>query len=299
MIVVVLMAANTIGAIPLMVALIKTALQNPVAAASFAQNPGDFSSLGVDSNVGLIMLLLPFMASLFAFVLLIKPVHGKSFSLVVNGTGKIRWGRFFTGAVVWLFLSGLYLFVFLRINPTNFTLNNTSGSLVILVIVSLLLFPFQASMEEVLFRGYLMQGFAVLVRNKWFPLILTSVLFGLLHAVNPEVKEYGFMTMMPHYIGFGLVFGIITILDDGIEVAMGAHSANNFFLSVMLTHRSSAMQTDAVYEQLSISPWLEFTGFVLMGILFILILKKLLGWETFKPLWSKIQTEQTHSEPVN
>jgi membrane protease YdiL (CAAX protease family) len=299
MIVVVLLAANTIGAIPLMIALIKTALQNPEAATSFAQNPGDFSILGVDSNVGLAMMLLPFMASLFAFILLVKPIHGKPFTLVVNGTGKIRWKRFFTGAIVWLVLSGVYLFIFLRIDPANFTLNNTSGTLVTLIIVSLLLFPFQASMEEVLFRGYLMQGFAVLVRNKWFPLIVTSVLFGLMHAVNPEVKEFGFLTMMPHYIIFGLVFGIITILDDGIEVAMGAHSANNFFLSVMLTHKSSAMQTDAVYEQLSISPWLEFTGLVLMGIVFILILKKLLGWVNFNPLWSKIQPKQVESQSVN
>ena len=299
MIVVVILAANTIGAIPLLVALAKTTLQNPEAAASFAKNPGDFSILGVDSNLGLVMMLLPFIASLFAFILLVKPIHGKPFTIIVNGTGKIRWRRFFTGAVVWLILSGLYLFIFLRIDPTNFTLHNTSGTLLVLIIVSLLLFPFQASMEEVLFRGYLMQGFAVLVRNKWFPLVMTSVLFGLLHAFNPEVKEFGFMTMMPHYIIFGLVFGIITILDDGIEVAMGAHSANNFFLSVMLTHKSSAMQTDAVYEQLSISPWLEFTGLVLMGILFILILKKLLGWDNFNPLWSKIQTKQVQSETIN
>jgi membrane protease YdiL (CAAX protease family) len=299
MIVVVILAANTIGAAPLLLVLIKTSLQNPEAAVNFAQNPGNISILGVDSNLGLVMLLLPFTASLVAFILLIKPVHEKPFTLVVNGTQKIRWRRFFTGAFVWLFLSALYLFIFLKIDPTNFILNNNSGSLIILIIVSLLLFPFQASMEEVLFRGYLMQGFAVLVRNKWFPLLMTSVLFGLLHSVNPEVKEFGFLAMMPHYIIFGLVFGIITILDDGIEAAMGAHSANNIFLSVMLTHSSSALQTDAVYEQVSMSPWLELPGLVLMGILSILILKKLLGWDNFTPLWSKVQPKQIGSETIN
>jgi membrane protease YdiL (CAAX protease family) len=77
--------------------------------------------------------------------------------------------------------------------------------------------PFQAAFEEVLFRGYLMQGFAAILKNRWFPLVMTSVLFGLMHAFNPEVKEFGFLTMMPQYILFGLIFGAITILMTGLK----------------------------------------------------------------------------------
>ena len=78
--------------------------------------------------------------------------------------------------------------------------------------------------------------------------MMTSVLFGLMHAFNPEVEEFGFFTMMPQYILFGLIFGIVTILDDGIEAAIGAHAANNIFLCIMVTHNSSALQTPAVYR---------------------------------------------------
>ena len=53
---------------------------------------------------------------------------------------------------------------------------------------------------------------------------------------------------MPQYIVFGLIFGIITILDDGIEAAMGAHAANNIFLCIMVTNESSALQTPALYD---------------------------------------------------
>ena len=76
-----------------------------------------------------------------------------------------------------------------------------------------------------------------IVKNRWFPLIMTSILFGLMHGLNPEVKEFGLLTMMPQYILFGLIFGIITILDDGIEAAMGAHAANNIFLCIMVTNK--------------------------------------------------------------
>jgi membrane protease YdiL (CAAX protease family) len=167
----------------------------------------------------------------------------------INGTSYIRWNKFFISALVWTFLSAVYLIVYLKTDPTNFSLNNKSFTLVYLVIISFLFIPFQAAFEEILFRGYLMQGFAVLAGNRWFPLIMTSLLFGLLHAFNPEVKSFGFFTMIPQYLLFGLLFGIIAILDDGIEAAMGAHAANNIFLSILVTNSSSALQTSALYEQ--------------------------------------------------
>ena len=99
---------------------------------------------------------------------------------------------------------------------------------------------------------------------------MTSVLFGLMHSLNPEVKEFGFLTMMPQYILFGLIFGIITIMDDGIEAAMGAHAANNIFLCIMVTNKASALQTPALYEQINIYPWTEFAGLFFTGIVFII-----------------------------
>jgi len=38
-------------------------------------------------------------------------------------------------------------------------------------------------------------------------------------------------------------------MDDGIEVAMGAHTANNIFLCIFVTNSSSALQTSALYVQ--------------------------------------------------
>ncbi len=169
--------------------------------------------------------------------------------LSLNGTSKFRWNRFFISLLIWLGLSTLYFIFYLKLDPENFTLNNKSFSLIILAIISIVLIPFQAAFEEILFRGYLMQGFTAILGKRWFPLIMTSILFALLHGLNPEVKEYGFLTMMPQYILFGLIFGIITILDDGVEAAIGAHTANNAFLCIMVTSKSSALQTAALYEQ--------------------------------------------------
>jgi membrane protease YdiL (CAAX protease family) len=291
MIVLVMLASNTVGSFPLLISMVIKSTSNPGLFSQFAASSNDYGVLGFDSNYLLVMMLLPFVAGLIAFALLIKPLNNRTMKETINGTSKIRWYRFFISAFLWLILSAVYLFVYLKIDPANFSLNNTSGSLIALALIALMLIPFQATFEEVLFRAYLMQGFAVVLRNRWFPLIMTSVLFGLMHSFNPEVRELGFLTMMPQYIIFGLIFGIITIMDDGIEAAMGAHTANNVFLSVMVTNKSSALQTAALYEQHSIYPWTEFTGLLVTGIIFIFLLALLFRWKKISTLFEKIPVQ--------
>jgi uncharacterized protein len=285
---VVFIVANTIGAVPLLIAMLIKSASNPAVFSQLAANPNDFSVIGLNPEAGFIMMIFPFIAGLVAFILLVKPLNGRTLGITINGTGKIRWDRFFISGGVWMILSGLYLFFYLKFDPANFTLNNKSTTLILLSVVSVLFIPFQAAFEEVLFRGYLMQGFAALVKNRWFPVIMTSMFFGLMHAFNPEVKEFGFFTMIPQYIVFGMIFGIITILDDGIEASMGAHTANNIFLCIMVTNQSSALQTPALYEQSVIHPWAEFAALIVTGIVFILILKMIFRWEKMSLLFKKI-----------
>jgi membrane protease YdiL (CAAX protease family) len=233
-------------------------------------------------------MLLPFLAGLGVLVILVKPLNNRTIKQTINGTGRIRWKRFFISAFIWFVLSSVYILIYLKWDPSNFSLNNLSDSLISLTVISVLLIPFQATFEEVLFRGYLMQGFAALLKNRWFPLVMTSILFGLMHSFNPEVKEFGFLTMMAQYILFGLIFGIITIMDDGIEVAMGAHTANNIFICIMLTNKSAALQTPALFEQHNIYPWTEFAGLIVTGLVFIYILSGIFHWKDFSTLFDKI-----------
>jgi membrane protease YdiL (CAAX protease family) len=286
---VILIATNTVGAIPLLIGYITKAASDPSVVPEIAENPNDLGVLGFDPNMGLFMMLFPFLIGLLAFIILVKPLNYRTFKLTVNGTGMFRWNRFLVSALVWTILSSAYFFIYLKLDPSNFSLKNSSETLIPLIIISLIFIPFQAAFEEVLFRGYLMQGFAVLFRNRWFPLLITSVLFGLMHAFNPEVKEFGFFTMMSQYILFGLIFGIITILDDGIEAAIGAHAANNIFICIMVTHESSALQTPAVYEQQNVFPFTEFAVLLITGIIFLVILKMIFKWGSYSLVLSSVK----------
>jgi membrane protease YdiL (CAAX protease family) len=280
----------------LLIAYIGKAASDPSVVSKIADNPNDLGVLGLNPNLGFFMMLFPFLIGLAAFILLIKPLNSRTLGVTVNGTKTFRWNRFIISGSVWIILSVLYLLIYIKVDPTNFKLLDTSGTLVVLIIISLIFIPFQAAFEEVLFRGYLMQGFAVLARNRWIPLVMTSVLFGLMHAFNPEVEAFGFFTMMPQYILLGLIFGIITILDDGIEASIGAHAANNIFLCLMVTNKSSALQTPAVYEQINIYPWTELAALLMTGIIFLIVLKVIFKWGSFSLLLSGVEPKPSSDQ---
>lgn len=204
--------------------------------------------------------------------------HNRSYKELINGTNKIRWKRFFAGAMFWILLMLIIYIVEYIIDPANFVLQFDLFSFIPLIFISLLLIPLQTSFEELAFRGYLAQGIGAWTKNRWMVWIIPSVLFGLLHYDNPEVKEFGFWLMMPQYIFFGMIFGLISILDDGIELAMGVHAANNVFLSLFITHSSSAFQTAAVFSIQKINPYLELLLLVLSGIILIAFFYKKYNW---------------------
>lgn len=295
MLVAVFVAINTVGGIPLYISMIISAASDPGSLTELAGNPSDLSVLGLSPLTSLFMMLFPFLIGLITFWILFRHLHLRPFLHVLNGRSAARWGRFFVSALSWTIISFIYLFIYKGLDPSNFTVNNLSGSIFILVGISVLLIPFQAAFEEVIFRGYLMQGFAVLVKNRWVPLIITSLVFGLLHLPNPEVREFGFLAMIPQYVAFGLLFGIATILDDGIEIALGAHTANNVFLSIMVTNSSSTLQTPAVFEQIEILPWIEFGGLLMAGLLFLFLMGRIYNWGSISLLFGKIKEDEPDS----
>lgn len=288
MIIAVFLASNVIGAIPLIILYVIRAAGDPEVATAIASGQNMMDVLGLSTNAGLIVMLVPFLFGLAAFIMLTRPLNERSPMEVVNGGTGFRWKKAVVAGILWIILGAVYLFISVKTDPGNFTINNDLSGLPGLVLIAVVLIPFQGAFEEVIFRGYLMQGFSNLVRNRLFPLVMTSLFFALLHAFNPEVKAFGFWTMMPQYITFGLVFGILTIIDDGVEAAIGAHAANNIFLSIMVSNESSALQTGAIFRQHAVQPWSEFTSLIISGIVFLVLYKLIMGSASFGTIFRKI-----------
>lgn len=283
-------ASNIIGAIPLGSVI---AYKIATSGGTITPNPHnamDLSVYGISQNLGFILLMIPFVLAFITTIYLFKPLHKRLLAEVINGTKQIRWKRYFTALGVWFIIGLLYLTVDYALNSTNYKLQFDATKLIPLVLLSLLFIPIQTAYEELLFRGYFTQGIAAWSKNRWVAIIFPALLFGLMHSFNPEVKEYGFWATMPQYVIFGLLFGLMTILDDGIELAMGAHAANNIFSCLFVTNAASALQTPAVFNQLNINPTKETLVLSIMGILSIIIFSRVYKWN-FAVLSKKIEME--------
>jgi hypothetical protein len=176
-------------------------------------------------------------------------------------------------------------------DPETFTWNFKPIPFIILVLISFLLFPLQTTFEELLFRGYFMQGLGILVKNRWLPLLLTSAAFGLLHGANPEVEKLGYIIMV-FYIGTGLFFGMVTLLDEGTELALGLHAANNIAAAIFITQNWTVFQTEALLIDNS-EPSVGYETFIPVFVLYpimLFIFSKKYHWTNWKEkLFGKIE----------
>lgn len=286
----VFIGAQTIGAIPLMAIIAVKVFQSGGSITPNTANAADVSMYGISQNLAFALMMLPFAVSLIVTILLFKPLHKRSLSEVINGTKQIRWKRYFTAFGVWLAITTIYLAIDYILFPGVYKLQFDASKFIPLLLLSLILIPIQASYEELLFRGYTTQGIAAGTKNRWLAIIIPTLLFALMHSFNPEVKEYGFWVAMPQYVFFGLLFGFITIMDDGIELAMGAHTANNLFLCLFITNKSSALQTPAVFEQTTINPNKETIVLVIIGSVAALIFSLIYKWN-FTVLNKKVEPQ--------
>lgn len=269
-----------VGVIPLFaVSLIKA--ESTQAWIEAAENA--FLGLGIDSNLYLLLMIFSFMAGLVFLLLGVKTVHKRKVKTLVGIRPNPDLKRLLFGFSFWLGISILLILLDYLAHPEDFVFNFKAGPFFILLLVSVFFIPFQTSFEELLFRGYLMQGIGVLFRNAWVPLVLTSAGFGLLHAFNPEVDKLGPMILL-YYIGTGFLFGIVTLMDEGTELALGMHAANNMAAAVFVTMDWAVFQTDALLIDQS-EPSLDMEMMLPVFVLYplvILFLSKKYGWKNWK-----------------
>lgn len=262
----------------------------------------NFMSLGIDPNLFLFLYIVMFSCGLLGLWFSVKFIHQQSFKEVTTSRSSVDWGRisfsFWMVVIINLFLFGLgYL-----AEPESFVWNFDPIPFIILCFVSIFFLPLQTSFEEYLFRGYLMQGIGVLAKNRWLPLIITSVTFGLLHSLNPEVEKLGYI-MMVFYIGTGLILGIMTLMDEGMELALGFHAGNNIFAAIMVTADWTAFQVPALFRDVS-EPSAGFdvvTPVIVLYPIYLFILARKYKWHNWKErLFGKVEkpTEISYSEEI-
>ncbi len=183
-------------------------------------NPSDF----ILTMLSLI-LLIP--ACFFAYLLLGPKPVGLLWS--VTGRLRFRWLAVCLGAALGVYLlyfgGGLLLEKTGVLPSAPVPAQSVPDSPVLMVILVLLLVPFQALAEEYLFRGMLMQIIGAWLKHPLFAILLPLPLFVFGHLYD----VYGLLDVA----AFALAAGYLTWRTGGLEAAIGMHVVNNVLLFLM------------------------------------------------------------------
>jgi len=231
--------------------------------------------VGVSPVVPYILALLSFWALLLGLWVAVRLIHRRSMLTLITPQPQVNWQRILHGFVVWLAVGAGGALVEALIFPGRYQLIFDAGPFFLFMLASLLLIPIQTSAEELFLRGYILQSFGLRLRRTWVLCLISGVLFALPHFANPEV-EVNFWLLMIFYFAIGVFFAWITLRDQGLELALGAHAANNLFAAMVASYPNSALQTSSLFFVGVLDP--------VYNLLSALVMMLVFSWVVFKGL---------------
>jgi membrane protease YdiL (CAAX protease family) len=240
----------------------------------------------VSYSVYFIMLNIPFVTGLFGLLISNYIFHHSRIISLFNGFHSFRWNYWLKGIIVSAFIIIISDLINYVMHPVDFQWQFNAEQFFPFLGVAFLMFPIQTGFEELFFRGYLFKQVGLRSRNIIFAWILTSVLFGLAHSFNLEVSEFGLAKMLFIYILLGLGLGFVTIVSQGIEIAMGFHLVNNLYVALVKTFPGSSLNTPALFMTPSPDPNYMVVESIIGISIFVTIIVFLLPNKNWKQLFS-------------
>ncbi|MEV4471612.1 lysostaphin resistance A-like protein [Nonomuraea salmonea] len=121
-----------------------------------------------------------------------------------------------------------------------------------LLVVIVLLVPFQAAAEEYMFRGWFIQAVGAHVRNPVWSILIGAVLFASVHG-------YSWAGLVDVF-AFGAIMGWLSVRTGGLEAAIALHVLNNV-IAFSMSAAAGQLQ-DALDQAKTPVPWQALAGTV-------------------------------------
>jgi len=174
--------------------------------------------------LGILLQFLPIIVGGWAVGRAVESSHRRPFASLIAPDLRIDWRRLAIGLGVELAILGGQLVLVHVLTGWTWKFAISGGRpLFVLVIV---LIPLQAASEELVFRGYMTQELGRIVRSRLLIAVAVGLAFGLLH-----LNKYGPLTVA-YFFAVSLVFSLVSLRDERLELAIGGHSAMNLFAFV-------------------------------------------------------------------
>jgi membrane protease YdiL (CAAX protease family) len=200
----------------------------------------------MDTTTGFIAIMLASVLFMTGIYLSIRFIHQRPFRTLISPKRSIAWGRLFQGFGVWFLLAALIAVVEALLHPGRYVWSLELRQFIPFVFLALILIPAQTSAEEFFFRGYILQGIGLRSRNIWLLSAISGLLFGLPHLLNPEAAiNYALLGLF--YFAFGFALAYITLMEGQLELALGAHAANNLFSVLFANTTVTALPSPSLF----------------------------------------------------
>lgn len=227
-----------------------------------------------------------FIAFIVALYIAVQFVHQRNFISLITPKIQVKFSRIVQGFLLWFILLGIACAIEYFLYPQNYEFSYNQTKFFIFLPFALILTPIQTSVEELFFRGYIMQAVGLITRIPWIPIWFSSLIFAALHLGNPEV-ESDFYILAIFYCGLAFFLALITVKDDSLELALGVHAANNLFTILLVNPTNSALPGYALFNY-KLNPAYTLVSSAIAAIVFYLIL-----------LRKKAKDKQNHEMPKN
>jgi len=242
--------------------------------------------LALGSNRVFFWLLFPFFLAFIVFLASIKWIHRRPILTIFTKRVRFDWRRVFLSFILVFFILLITTCIQIYFSE-NIVWNLRWEKFIPLLVISMVMIPFQTTLEELLFRGYLMQGLKARLGSNIYAVLISGICFGLMHFWNPEIEAIGYH-ILSFYILIGIFLSCLAVFDNGLELSIGFHAANNIFAALMVSNDWQVFQTDALFMDYS-KPEFSF-NMLLVSIAFLLtlifIFKRIYGWRPLKEYWN-------------
>lgn len=215
---------------------------------------------------------MPFAVEMSWLLFGLSRFHKRSWQSLINAEPTINYRRIAQGFGVWGLQLSIWTGLDLGINPNHYAFNFDWSVWPLLLLLSICLVPIQTSAEELLYRGYLMQGLRLLTKHSFWLITLSSLAFAVPHFSNPEMARGAFVWGALNYFAWGVIVATITLKDNGLELALGIHAANNLFSYLFVTTPDSVVLSPALWiYTTSTDPKWALAGVLIDGAIFYAI----------------------------
>lgn len=205
--------------------------------------------------------------------LAVRFIHQRAFLTLATPAPKINWTRLAQGFGVWFVLIALFQIAEFVIYPSRAQFTFDAARWLFFLPFIIIFTPIQTGAEELLFRGYWLQGIGRLTKNPVVLVIISGILFGLPHMLNPEVLNNpdSALLLFFNYAVIGAAFALYTLKDNRLELALGAHTANNLFAAVFVNYTDSPLTTPAVFTNPTLDAAFGLVTVIVSAIVFYFI----------------------------